>query len=212
MAPVFTHLFRPAARPGLRPLLLLHGTGGDETQLVDLADRLLPGAAVLSPRGKVSENGAGRFFRRFAEGRFDHDDVRARADELADFVAATLAAEGLPSPVAVGYSNGANIASAMLWRRPGALSGALLLRGQTPLPEPPAGALAGLPVLLASGRLDPIVPIDDAERLVAGLTGAGATVRHEILPVGHQLTAMDLQVAAAFLAEAGRLPGADPAA
>lgn len=208
----FVHLFRPATRPGLRPLLLLHGTGGDEGQLVDLAESLSPGAAILSPRGKVSEHGANRFFRRFGEGRFDHEDVRFRADELAAFVAEVVRTEGLTSPLAIGYSNGANVASAILWRQPGTLSGAILLRGQTPLPEAPAGGLSGLPVLILSGRSDPIVPEADAAGLAASLTAAGADVQHKVLPVGHQLTAMDVATATAFMSSIGQLPTAGGAA
>jgi phospholipase/carboxylesterase len=202
----FVHLFRPADRPGLRPLLLLHGTGGDETQLVGLAERLSPDAAVISPRGKVSEGGANRFFRRFGEGRFDHEDVRQRADELAEFIAGMVNAEGLTAPLAIGYSNGANISSALLWRHPGLLAGAVLLRGQTPLPEAPTGGLAGVPVMILTGAADPIVPETDAARLAALLGEAGASVRREVLPVGHQLTAMDLAATGAFLQEFGELP------
>ena len=156
------------------PLLLLHGTGGDENDLLPLGRAVAPGSALLSPRGKVLENGMPRFFRRLAEGVFDEDDVRRRADELADFVAEARAAYGLAAPVALGFSNGANIAAALLLLRPEALAGAVLLRAMVPLAEPPKADLAGKPVLILSGAIDPIVPPDNAARLATQLADAGA--------------------------------------
>src|SRR6187397_432273 len=133
----FEHRFVPA-RPdgaGRPPLLLLHGTGGDESDLLPLGEALAPGAAVLSPRGNVLENGMPRFFRRLAEGVFDEEDVIRRAHELADFVGAAAARHGFDPKrvIAVGYSNGANIAAAILLLRPGALAGAVLFRAMVPL-------------------------------------------------------------------------------
>jgi phospholipase/carboxylesterase len=115
-----------------------------------------PGAALLSPRGKVLENGMPRFFRRLAEGVFDEDDVRARAHELADFVEAARQHYGIAAPIALGYSNGANIAAAMLLLRPQVLAGAVLLRAMVPLRSAPPAQLAGKPVLILSGAADPI--------------------------------------------------------
>jgi phospholipase/carboxylesterase len=129
--PNFVHRFVDGDRT--RPLLLLHGTGGDESDLLPLGEKLAPGDALLSPRGQVDEHGMPRFFRRFAEGKFDHADVRARADDLADFVAASRERYGLGTPIAVGFSNGANIAAALLYRRPQVLTGAILLRAMVPL-------------------------------------------------------------------------------
>jgi phospholipase/carboxylesterase len=195
----FVHRFEPATAPGRPPLLLLHGTGGDENDLLPLGRMLSPGAALLSPRGKVSEGGMPRFFRRLAEGVFDHDDVRARADELADFVAAARAAHGLAAPVAVGFSNGANVAAAILMRRPDAFAGAVLLRAMVPLPDPAAGGLDGRPVLILSGSADPIVPASNAATLATILAGAGAAVDHRTLPTGHGLTQGDVALARTFL-------------
>ncbi len=196
----FVHRFEPATTaPGRPPLLLLHGTGGDEDDLLPLGRMLSPGAALLSPRGKVSEGGMPRFFRRLAEGVFDHDDVRARADELADFVAAARGAYGLAAPVAVGFSNGANVAAAVLMRRPDAFAGAVLLRAMVPLPEPAAGGLDGRPVLILSGSADPIVPAANAAALAALLAAGGATVDHRTLPTGHGLTQGDVALARTFL-------------
>ena len=136
----FIHRFEPANRLEAPPLLLLHGTGGDENDLLPLGRLISPGSALLSPRGKVLENGMPRFFRRLAEGVFDEDDVRQRAHELADFVDA--ARNGLrhrQRPSRVGYSNGANIAAAMMLLRPDVLAGAALLRAMVPLSQPPQG-------------------------------------------------------------------------
>jgi phospholipase/carboxylesterase len=121
---------------------MLHGTGGDETDLLPLGRALAPGRALLSPRGKILENGMPRFFRRLAEGVFDEPDVITRAHELADFIGEAGKAYKLAKPVAVGFSNGANIAAAILLLRPEALSGAILLRAMVPLAEPPQADLA----------------------------------------------------------------------
>lgn len=196
----FVHRFEPAGAPDRPPLLLLHGTGGDETDLLPLGRMLAPGAALLSPRGPVLENGMPRFFRRLAEGVFDEADLRRRAADLAAFVGAARENYGLPAPLAVGFSNGANIAAAMLLLHPEVLAGALLIRAMVPLAEPPAADLAGRPVLILSGSLDPIVPAQNAARLAAQLGAAGAAVTHEVLPAGHGLTQADLARAQAWLA------------
>jgi phospholipase/carboxylesterase len=133
----FIHRFEPGARPGARPLLILHGTGGDENDLIPLGKMIAPGAALLSPRGQALEHGMPRFFRRLAEGVFDEEDVRARAHELADFIAAACNEYGIGSPIALGYSNGANIAAAVMLLRPEALAGGILLRAMVPLSDPP---------------------------------------------------------------------------
>ena len=191
----FTHRFLPATQPGRPPVLLLHGTGGDEADLIPFGQAAAPGAALLSPRGKVLENGMPRFFRRFAEGVFDEADVTARANELADFIAAARAAYGLEAPVALGFSNGANIAAAMLLLRPEALAGAALLRARVPLAAPRAADLAGKRVLILSGAMDPIVLTDNAARLASLLQGAGAAVEHRPLPAGHGLSQADVNLA-----------------
>ena len=138
-----------------------------------------------------------RFFRRFREGLFDEDDVRGRAEELADFVAEARRAHGVAAPVALGYSNGANIAAAVLLLRPRTLAGAVLLRAMAPLAEPPRSDLSGIPPLILSGSNDPIVPPDSAERLRLGLHAAGARVARESLDAGHGLSQADLMGAKA---------------
>lgn len=192
----FVHRFEQGPRRGVRPLLVLHGTGGDENDLVPLGRMIAPGASLLSPRGKVLEYGMPRFFRRLAEGVFDEEDVRRRAHELADFVGAAKAGYGIDAPVALGYSNGANIAAAVMLLRPEALAGAILLRAMTPLGKAgQPGTLAGKGVLIASGARDPIASPDNAARLTSMLESAGAQVEHHILMAGHELSQADVTLA-----------------
>jgi phospholipase/carboxylesterase len=195
--------FVPATRPGLPPLLLLHGTGGNEDDLLPLGERLLPGAALLSPRGQVLENGMPRFFRRLAEGVFDLDDLRRRTHELADFVDAARKSYDLGSapPVAVGFSNGANIAAATLLLRPGTLGGALLIRPMVPLVPDPLPALDGVPVQINAGMADPIVTPAQSEALADLLRRAGAAVSLDWIRGGHGLAPADLDVGGKFLLE-----------
>jgi len=195
----FIHRIKPATEPGKPPLLLLHGTGGNEDDLLPFGDIIAPGSALLSPRGKALEGGMPRFFRRFREGIFDEEDVRSRAHELADFIAEARQAYGLAAPVAVGFSNGANIAAAVLQLRPQALAGAVLLRAMVPLQEPPAAELTGKPVLIVSGASDPIVPVDNARRLASSLRAAGAAVEHRVLPTGHALSQTDVALTKAWI-------------
>jgi phospholipase/carboxylesterase len=194
------HRFAPGNRREAAPLLLLHGTGGDENDLLPLGQAIAPGASLLSVRGKVLEHGMPRFFRRLTEGVFDEDDVRRRANDLADFVIEARQRYDLEAPIALGYSNGANIAAAMLLLRPEALAGAMLLRAMVPLAVPPMADLARKPVLIVSGQSDPIIPPSNSQRLATMLAGAGADVLHRTLPVGHQLSQADLTVATQWLA------------
>jgi phospholipase/carboxylesterase len=195
----FHSRFEPATRPGLSPLLLLHGTGGDETDLLPLGRSLSPGAALLSPRGQVLEGGMPRFFRRLAEGVFDEEDVRRRAADLADFVTEARTTYGIAAPIAVGFSNGANVAAAMLMLHPETLSGAVLLRAMPPLANPPSTPIDSTPVLLLSGRLDPIVSEEGAARLASDLKRGGARVRHEVLNTGHGLGRDDVDRASVWI-------------
>ena len=197
-ASAYVHRFEPGADPTLPPVLLLHGTGGDEADLVPLGREIAPGAALLSPRGNVLEGAKPRFFRRFREGLFDEDDVRRRAGELASFVAEARRVYGLPQPFALGYSNGANIAAAVLLLHPETFAGAILLRAMAPLAEPPRPDLSGVPVLILSGLNDPIAPRSSAERLAAALSAAGARVERDDLPTGHGLNQADVTSAMAF--------------
>ncbi len=195
----FIHRYIPATQPGLPTLLLLHGTGGDENDLVPLAQQLLPGAAMLSPRGKVLEHGMPRFFRRLAEGVFDMADLKIRTAELAAFIADARKAYGLPAPLAIGFSNGANIAASLLLTQPGLLHGAVLFRAMLPFEPEPLPDLAGKPVLLLSGGSDQMIPASAAKRLAEILQAAGADLAYKTLPTGHGLTQNDLVIAAHWL-------------
>jgi phospholipase/carboxylesterase len=197
----FVHRFEPATAADTPPVLLLHGTGGDENDLLPLGRAVAPGAALLSPRGNVLEHGMPRFFRRLAEGVFDEEDVARRANELADFIDKARAHYRLAAPIALGYSNGANIAAAVMLLRPQALAGAILLRAMVPLRQPPKADLTGKSVLIVSGSQDPIVPADNAARLATQLRDAGATVEHSILPAGHALSNADVLLGNRWLRE-----------
>ncbi len=197
----FIHRFVPGRDASRAPLLLLHGTGGDENDLLPLAARIAPGAALLSPRGKVSENGMARFFRRMGEGDWDLDDLRRRTEELADFLTAARTAYSIDTPpIALGYSNGANIAWSLMLKRPEALAGAVLMRAMLPFDPRPLPNLPGTPVLMLAGHHDELIPVDQAGLLAAILGEAGADVTYEVLPSGHGLTEEDLTLAADWLA------------
>ena len=194
----YIHRFEPGTDPSLSPVLLLHGTGGDESDLLPLGREIAPGAALLSPRGNVLEGDRPRFFRRFREGLFDEDDVRRRAGELANFVDESRRVYSLAPPIALGYSNGANIAAAILLLHPKALAGAILMRAMAPLADPPKPDLFGVPVLVLSGLNDPIAPRSSAEKLTAALAAAGARVQRDDLPAGHGLTQADVTKSETF--------------
>jgi phospholipase/carboxylesterase len=200
----FIHRFIPAqsAQASSGPtLLMLHGTGGDENALLDLGRMLAPGAALLSPRGKVLENGMPRYFRRLAEGVFDLSDLTRRTHELADFVeTASVAYDFDPARViAVGFSNGANIAASMLLLRPSVLSAAVLLHAQVPLVPPSLPNLLGKPVFMSAGRADPLIPANETERLAALLKQAGATVITYWHNGGHEVSHGEVSAAREWL-------------
>jgi predicted esterase len=200
----FVHRFVPGTRPGATPLLLLHGTGGNEDDLVPLGRTLAPEAPLLSPRGQVLENGMPRFFRRHAEGVFDLDDLRLRAGQLARFITEAHSAYHLGdiAPIAVGFSNGANMAAALLLLHPGSLSGGVLLRPMVPLVPDPLPTLDQVRVLIAAGRHDPIVSPQQSQELAELLERAGAEVSLHWSGAGHNLTNDDLQAAERWMAAA----------
>jgi phospholipase/carboxylesterase len=181
------HVFVPAAGEGEMTLLLLHGTGGDERDLLGLGRALNAGAALLSPRGNVLERGMPRFFRRLAEGVFDEADLVARATELARFVrvAADTYSFDPANLVAVGFSNGANIAGALLLLHPDVLRAAVLFAPMVPLEPEPLPDLSGVAAFLSAGRADPIVPAEQPERLARLLSAVGADVTLRWHPGGH---------------------------
>jgi len=194
----FIHRFVPAPRDAERsapPLLLLHGTGGNESDLLGLGRAIAPVSALLSPRGKVLENGMPRFFRRLAEGVFDLEDLVLRTHELAAFIRAAREEHGLERLMALGFSNGANIAASLLLLEPGTLAGAILLRPMVPIEPDAPHDLAGTPVLIAAGRQDPIVPPGESERLAELLRRWGADVSVHWSPGGHGLGEDDIEAA-----------------
>jgi phospholipase/carboxylesterase len=201
----FTHQFVPAEGASTTTLVLLHGTGGDEHDLLPLGRALHPTAALLSPRGRVLEGSMPRFFRRFAEGRFDLDDVVVRAQELATFLdeAAQQYRLARGRMVAVGYSNGANIAHPTMLLHPESFAAAALLHAQFVLAPTPLPTLSGRAVFLAAGEADPIVPPAEARRLAEVLAAAGATVTPFWSPGGHALTREDVEHAQQWLNSAG---------
>ena len=199
--PDFIHDFVPGSSQ--RTLLLLHGTGGNERDLIPLGRELDPNAALLSPRGKVLENGMPRFFRRLAEGVFDLEDLKHRTSELADFVTAAARQYGfaLDSIVAVGYSNGANIAASMLLLRPEIAPIAILFRAMVPLVPDRLPNLSSVRVWIGAGDQDPIMPASETKRLVELLRRAGADVTIRFANAGHGLTNDDLEAARHWIRE-----------
>jgi phospholipase/carboxylesterase len=195
----FVHRFVPRTNSESRvTILLLHGTGGDENDLISFGQAIAPGAALLSPRGGVLENGAPRFFRRISEGRFDPAEIRARAADLGTFVrSAVVAYDLLPSAVfALGYSNGANIASSLMFLEPGILAGAMLFRPMVVFEPDSNGDLARTGVFISAGRIDAIVPRDQPGKLATMLTQRGASVALCWQVSGHNLIPGDIKDAA----------------
>lgn len=201
MSPDLGFIHRFEAGDSDRALLLLHGTGGDENDLIGFGRAVAPGWALLSPRGKVLEHGMPRFFERLAEGVFDEADLKRRAGDLADFVAAAAKAHGLDQSklVALGYSNGANIASAMMALRPEAVRAAALLRPMVPFEISGYLDLAEKSVLLISGEFDPIAPPVHSARLETVFSASGADVARHVLPVSHGLSQADLNIVRQWL-------------
>jgi predicted esterase len=198
----FEHVFRAPASSTAPMLLLLHGTGGTEHDLVPLAANIAPTAGILSPRGQVLEGPMPRFFRRLAEGVFDLEDLRFRTHELARFVEASAARYGFDATrvVAVGFSNGANIAASLLLLTPGVLSGAILFRAMVPIVPDPLPSLTGTRILMSNGRGDAMIPVPQADALADLFRRCGADITLEWQPGGHNLTKRDLELASRFLA------------
>ena len=199
----FTHRYLPGEDESSPTLLLLHGTGGNEEDLVPLGETLAPDAAFLSPRGKVSEYGAPRFFRRLAEGVFDHEDLLFRTHELAEFVEAASEQYGFdPSKVvAVGYSNGANVAASTILLHPGLLRAAVLFRAMVPFEPDLTPDLSRMRVFLAAGRMDRMIPPESTQRLADILVEAGADVDLRWRDTGHPLTYKEVAEAKEWLSE-----------
>ena len=202
MAPEFgyVHRFEQGADPRRLPVLLLHGTGGDETDLLPLGREIAPGAALLSPRGNVFE-GIAALLPSLPRGSVRRGRRPPPGERLANFVAEARRVYRLARPFALGYSNGANIAAAVLLLHPKTLAGAILFRAIAPLADPPRPDLSGVAVLILSGLNDPIAPRSIARETGGGACLAGARVERDDLPTGHGLTQADVTKAKAFYAQ-----------
>jgi predicted esterase len=189
-------------------LLLLHGTGGNENDLIPIAEMLkIMNASILSPRGQVLENGMPRFFRRLAEGVFDIEDLKFRTSELADFVlnASKIYDFDLNRTIAIGYSNGANIAASILLLRPEILSGVILFRPMIPLSPDTLPDLSSKHVLISAGLHDPIVHRYQTEDLFDLLKKVGAKVSIQWQNSGHELTQRDVKAAREWMVSSSSL-------
>ncbi len=195
------HLFAAGAA-GTPVLLLLHGTGGTEHDLLPLVERLAPGAGYLSPRGPVQEHGLNRWFRRFGEGVFDVDDVVRRAGELAGFIGWARDHYGIADRplVAVGFSNGANIALATALLHPDAVRSAVAFSGMFPLEGRAVDAdLSGSSIALFNGQSDAMAPIDSVIRVGSILESRGAEVDRNVREGGHGIHPTEVDGAAAWI-------------
>lgn len=196
MNQAFIHRFLPGTTEDGRALLLLHGTGGDENDLIPLGQTVMPGAAILSVRGRVLESGMPRFFRRFAEGLFDLDNLRAECSELATFLERASTEYGFDRSklVALGFSNGANMAHSLMMLHPEAVQDAVLIRAMTTMPDLVPSGLAGKKAFLSSGRTDSMMPVQDVDFLAAQLRSGGVEVTHHWVEAGHNLTRGEIEV------------------
>jgi phospholipase/carboxylesterase len=197
----FTHMFTPGRSPVT--LLLLHGSGGDENDLLPIAPAIAPGAAFLSPRGNVVQHGVRRFFSYPGPDGFDADEVRQRVDEMADWIG-LMTKQYTFDPnrlYALGYSNGANTAAALMLLRPGAIAGACLFRSLSVVAPATLPDLNGAPVLISAGQTDQLIPPSAAEALGQLLTAAGAHVDLAIQNAGHDLTPGDFSLAKQWFAK-----------
>ena len=198
----FIHRFIPApGGPEATTLLLLDGTGGNETDLLELGHALGPGAALLSPRGKVLEQGMPRFFRRLAQGVFDLEDLRLRTDELAGFIEVAATAYGFAPDhvIVVGYSNGANIAASLLLLYPDLLRATVLFHPMVPLVPDKLPDLSATPIFIGAGRFDTLVPREETERLADLFRQSGADVTLHWQLSGHGLTLEEVRAAEGWL-------------
>ena len=199
----YTYAYQPGRDPAPRlVLLLLHGTGGNEWDLMPMGEELVNGAPLVSPRGRVNENGMARFFRRFALGQFDEADIDQRVEELEKFLTTARERHGLERIplVAVGYSNGANMAAAFMLMRPGLMQGAILLRGVMPYaPREFPTTTDGGPVLICSGQVDPYAPPARVRELAEALRDQGRPVDDEMAGPAHGLTARDMELSLRWL-------------
>ncbi|EHL77962.1 alpha/beta hydrolase [Bacillus smithii] len=197
------HLFQQGRDPAKPTFLLLHGTGGNESDLLPLAGMIDPDASVLSVRGNVLENGMPRFFRRLAEGVFDEKDLVFRTKELYEFLdeASKKYSFDRNNIVAIGYSNGANIAASLLFHYQDALKGAILFHPMVPRRGINLPDLSETKVFIAAGTNDPICSPQESSELQLLLAQAHAKVDIHWENKGHQLTLDEIQAAAKWYQE-----------
>jgi|SRR5690625_1979679 len=197
------HIFVEGKTPDLPTLLLLHGTGGNEREILPVAEAIAPEAAVLSVKGNVLENGLPRFFRRLAEGVFDEEDLIFRTQELNQFVteASVQYKFDRNNVMAIGYSNGANIAASMMYHHPDALAGAILFHAMVPREGIALPDLSRVQVFVGAGENDPMIPAPQTKLLMSQLRDAGAQVTEFWTQQGHQLTREEMTQAAQWFTE-----------
>ncbi len=194
------HIYEKGTNPSAPTLLLLHGTGGTERDLAGVGRMISAGSSQLGVRGNVSENGMARFFRRLSEGVFDEEDLIFRTGELSEFLDEAAGQYGFDrrNVVAVGYSNGANIAASMMFHRKDALRGAVLLHPMVPRRGIALPDLQSVQVFIGAGRNDPLCPPAESEELTGLLQEAGADVYLHWENNGHQLSRSEIEHAAAW--------------
>ncbi len=192
------HIFIEGKDKNAPTLLLLHGTGGNEKDLLPLAEMIAPKASILGVRGNVDENGMPRFFRRVREGVFDEEDLKIRTKDLYEFIEDMSKEYGFDRDqvIAIGYSNGANIAGSLLYHYQDALKGAMLFHAMVPLRNIHLPSLDGVPVFIGAGENDPLIPMDETKELAEELRKAGAAVEEYWTKGGHQLTREEVEKAA----------------
>ncbi|MCQ4085315.1 alpha/beta hydrolase [Saccharibacillus sp. JS10] len=197
------HIFQKGSNENLPTIVVFHGTGGTENDLIPLAEMIAPGASILSLRGNISENGMSRFFRRLAEGVFDEEDLIFRTNEIRDFLSEAAEQYGfdVSNLVALGYSNGANIAASLMFHFDQAFKGAMLHHPMVPIRGLELPNMNGIQVFVGAGRNDGMVPADNTEELVQLLEGAGAEVKANWEHFGHQLTRTEVEAARRWFEE-----------
>ncbi|WP_172256768.1 alpha/beta hydrolase [Saccharibacillus deserti] len=197
------HIFQKGTNEALPTVVVFHGTGGTENDLIPLAEMVAPGASILSIKGNVSENGMARFFRRLAEGVFDEEDLIFRTNEIRDFLneAAEQYGFDVSNLVALGYSNGANIAASLMFHFASAFKGAALHHPMVPIRGLALPDMSGVQVFVGAGRNDGMVPAANTEELIGLLEGAGAAVKSNWEHFGHQLTRTEAEGARRWFAE-----------
>jgi phospholipase/carboxylesterase len=203
-SPTHFHRFIPGREPDAIPIVMLHGSGGDENEMVALAEELSPGAPTICVRGTVDIDGGYAFFHRRPDRTIDEADIDARIPALSGFVESVSVAHGFAkAPMVVGFSNGAIMAAALVLHRPALFSGAILLRPLSPFAVDPPVRLEGFPVLILDGEKDGRRSPGDGARLAERLKRVGATVSHHVLPVGHAITERDKRIARDWITALG---------